>query len=350
MSRLKLLALGLVACSLYGAMPAPEDNDENLDLFCKNRKVYFIDAEFLYWGVNEGATDFALKMNHPAWSSTTSTYAVGKYHSANFSWEPGFRVSFGYFNAPHYWDVYGQYTYLRARGTDEVHAPSDTGKYLLGTWIEPDFGTTGATTPLKKAHSSIEFDYNVIDLLFTRRFHTNPHLRLNVFGGGTAAIFDQDWDVHYTDLNNYKSKIENDWNFGGAGIRLGMRVDWFMGWDIYLTGTGSGAVLAGVYENKAKQTTNAPVAGADNEIPFRNTHFRDTRLTYTAQLLAGPSWQKAFKSVRAEITCAYEFTVWTNLHNIYRSSLAGPQAGKDTYINSSNVSLQGLTVRFNLDF
>jgi len=338
-------------CKLPDPEPlSPEDCEaERLDLFRKNHWVIFTNVEFLLWTVNESALDFAIKMQEPSWSSS-QTYAAGKYKNATFGWDPGVRFSFGYFNAPHYWDIMAQYTFLHADGENTVHAPHETDQFLNGTWIGPDFNTTSAASPLQKAHSKIDLYYNIVDGLFSRRFHPNPHFRMSLFGGATAAFIHQIWHVRYTDKEQDLSKIKNKWSFDGAGARIGITLDWFIRQNFYFSGMISNAILSGVYKNHAFQNTNATVAGANNTLPFRDTHFRDVRLVYTAQFFLGPSWQKAFKKVRTDLFAGYEFTVWNNLHEIYRSSLAGPSAGKDTYINSSVMSLQGLTVRWNLDF
>ena len=347
-----LCLLGLAATSLFADAPAnpPPCPTNDCDLFLKDKPVGFINLEFLYWTVNESATDYALKMKHPAWSTTQLSYATGDFENATFDWSPGGRVSVGYFNAPKFWDVYGQYTFIHAEGKNHAHAPHDANKHLVGTWIGPDFTTTNNAAPLHSAKSNIDLYYNVADVLFSRRFHTNEHLRINVFGGATGAFIHQHWNVRYTDINHQHSKIRNKWNFAGAGLRLGLKVDWFMGWNIYITGLSSYALVSGKYENKAHQKTSAPITGANNTIAFRNSHYDDVRIISNAQFLLGPSWQKAFDSVRTEIFAGYEFTTWTNLHAVYRSSLSGATASKDTYINESPVSLQGLTVRWNLDF
>ncbi len=323
------------------------------DLFKRNHKAWFINAEFLYWTVNEGATDFALKMNRPAWSATNGNYAVGKYQNAKFNWSPGVRASIGYFNAPHYWDAFVQYTYLDVGGKKTVDAPTCPGLYLVGTWPGPDAGLIfGAPPALQQAVSKMDFNYQVGDLLASRRFHTNPHLRVNLFGGVTAAWIHQTWKVRYTNILNQQTKIHNSWKFSGAGLRIGVLVDWFVGADFYLTGMTSSALLSGCYKNHARQSTNATTLPEtiDISVPFRNVHFKDNRLAYTAQFSAGPSWQKNFENNRLVLFAGYELTIWANLHQIYRSTFGIVTAGHETFINDSLVCLQGLTVKAGLDF
>lgn len=328
------------------SQPVPYD----ADLFNKDKSVYFVEAEFLYWLANNGCVDYAVKMDEPAWSDTLPTGAIGNYHSAQFDWSPGFRVSFGHFNAPHYWDVTAQYTYVPASGAKHVRAPKESDAFLNGTWTQPSVGTGTPPPPLQKASSHIELDYNVLDFLFARRFQTNEHLRLNVYGGLTSALIFQKWKISYEDTAKQHSYIYNRFRFEGVGLRLGVKMDWFLGWDLYLTGGASTGIVSGWYKNSVYQKTSAVVVGGDNSRPIRNTQFHDNRLTYTMQSLLGISWQKRFTNVRAEIFAGYEFNMWTNLQQIYRSELSVPTAAKGTIINSSDLSLQGLTIRAGVDF
>ncbi len=329
---------------------ADEEPPYDADLFNKDKSVFFVNAEFLYWIVNEGAVDYAVKMNKPAWSTTQDTFAIGNYQNAHFEWSPGFRVNFGYFRAPHFWDVFLQYTYVPSSGRRTAHAPHSSGEFLNGTWIQPDVGSGTPPAPLEKARCHIDLKYNVLDFLFSRRFHTNEHLRFNVFGGLTSAIIFQKMKVSYHDVNAIKSHITNRWRFEGVGFRAGMKLDWYMGYDIYLVGLLSTAALSGWYKNSAYQKTTVSLLGSNNSRPIRNSRFHDNRLTYTAQFMIGPSWQKRFENMRTEIVLGYEMNIWTNLHQIYRSGFSAPTAAKETFINNSNISLQGLTLRLNLDF
>lgn len=344
------LCAGSILCGAESNNPSakvPYDDD----LYNKDKSVFFFTGDFLYWLVNESVVDYAIKMDHKPWSTTESTAALGNFHNAKFNWSPGFRIGFGHFNAPHYWDVFVQYTYLPAYGENKVHAPKDSDKFLNGTWIQPSAGTGNPPAPLKRAESRIDLRYHVFDLLFTRRFHTNEHLRFNVFGGVTSAFIYQKWDIRYKDINRVHSHLRNRWQFDGAGLRAGVKLDWYMGEaDLYITGLASTAILSGWYKNSAFQKTSVKVADANNSRPIHDSHFHDSRLVYTAQFMAGPSWQKRFKCIRTEVIAGYEFNIWTNLHETYRSSFNAPTATKETFINNSHLSLQGFTVRVNVDF
>jgi len=337
-----LFPIVLLTAPLLQADAPTQAEPYDADLYRKDKMVVFTNLEFLYWIVNEPGLDYALKMEEPAWSAA-NVFANGDFHRATYDWSPGFRINIGWYNAPHYWDVTAQYTFLRDHGTNEVHHPDHASEFLNGTWPHPD--PSAAAVALDEAHSDISFHYNVADLLCSRRFHPNPHFRMKLIAGGTTAWHRQEWDIHYRDVNNNKSHIRNEWRFTGAGLRLGFALDWYMDFcDIYLTGMASTAVLAGRYHNISKQTIST------SETPIRNAHYVDSRLTMHGQFLAGPSWQKRFKSVRTELFLGYELSAWSNLQEVFRSTSGTPQAPKETWINNGMIGLQGLTFRWNLDY
>lgn len=332
----------------YTATPAPVPYDA--DLFSKDKKGPFFNVEFLYWLVNEGGLDYAVKMDQPAWSTEQQTCAIGNYQNGKFDWSPGIRVSVGYFNAPHYWDMFAQYTYLPSSGRNHTHAPEKNEEFLNGTWIQPDVDTNSPPFPLLSASSHLDFTYHLLDLLCSRRFNPNEHLRINLFGGITSGLLYQKWKIDYKDTADQYSHIRHQWRFEGIGARIGLKVDWFLGWDLYLTGITSTAILSGWYKNSAFQKTSALIANANSHRPIRDTQFHDSRLAYQLQLLTGISWQKAFDKVRAEIFAGYEWNGWANLHEVYHSTLAAPTGAKETWVDQSPLSLQGLTTRIGFSF
>ncbi|MGH2611993.1 MAG: Lpg1974 family pore-forming outer membrane protein [Rhabdochlamydiaceae bacterium] len=350
MQKIMIGLIGVTA-SLHGwnKEPPPPKVSYDTDLFRENNKIEFINLEFLYWSVNESAMDYALKMKNPAWGATTE--GVGQYKVIDFGWNPGFRMNIGYFNAPHYWDAYLQYTYFKCTGQDRAHAPKAPDLFLNGTWPQPAFDTQ-EEIPLAKAHSSVEMNLNVLDFLATRRFFPNPHLRMRLYGGATVGWLRQNWEIDYQDTADQTSHLHNHWKFTGAGVKAGYILDWFLGkGGIFFTGAVSAAVYAGDYHNINKQHSSDSNAGEFNTaLPLRNVHYRDTRLVPYFQLLVGPSWQMAFNRFRTELFAGYELNFWTNLHEVYRTTTAAPTQAKQTIMSNSVMGIQGLTARWNFDF
>lgn len=318
--------------------------DGEPDLFKRCDQIVSSHAEFLYWTVIEGDLDYALKMRSDAWGPTNS-YAQGRFEKATYGFDPGFRLGFLYFRAPHYWEVRWQYTRMTNRGTNHSSKPTPGNQFLTGTWPQI------TNQPLAGIKSEIHLNYNVFDWLITRVFFPNPHLRLRVLGGACTVWMDQDWKVRYSDSTPNTTTIRNKWHFVGAGLKSGSMADWYWTGDLYMTAAGYFGVLVGNYSNHARQTTTfQPTVNDDTSVPVRNASFHDTRPTVLMQMMLGPSYQKNFPCNRIEIFAGFEMTSWFNLQEIYRSTSGSPQDAKETWINSSLMALYGLSTRLTVDF
>jgi Legionella pneumophila major outer membrane protein precursor len=316
---------------------------DDSDLFKRCDKVIFTNLEFLYWKVEEGADDYAIKMTKPPRNATTTLQAQGEYERASFDWSPGLRASVGYFNAPKYWEIRAQYTWLYSKGNESVLA-TGANLFLNGTF------TQYLLNSLTSAETKNQLHYHVADILVDRMFLPNPHLRMRLYVGLTGGFFDQKWGIRYLDDIN-TTTVMNQWDFSGGGFRVGASVDWFWGCDFYVTGLVTFASLVGRYKNFSDINTDANVSGSDNvEIPFKETTFKDTRLVFQPQFYLGPSYQRSFCCNRFEIFAGYELNAWFNLIEVFRSSQNSAEQSKETFINTSVLGLHGLTVRATFDF
>lgn len=81
------------------------------DLFHKQQKVFHIDTELLLWTVQSGGLYYAALPNHCASPFQIFT-PTGRYERTKYDWTPGFRITMGFFHAPHYWNAYAQYIFF----------------------------------------------------------------------------------------------------------------------------------------------------------------------------------------------------------------------------------------------
>ncbi len=321
-----------------------EENEEEPDLFRRNAQIYSGHIEFLFWRLQEGALEYAQKMSHPGWGPT-ECFAEGKYKNATFNGDPGFRLSLIYFRAPHFWEYWMQYARFTTRGSNSSGKPKSSSEFLTGTYPQI------FTAPIAKAKSYIHVNYNLADLLVTRVFIPNPHLRLRAVGGAAVTWMDQFWKILYRDSVGDHTKIANSWRYIGAGLKVGTIFDWYWTWDLYLTGTQSFAGFLGSYHNDSRQTTNfTPGPGFNPDLPIRSTHYSDIRAAFETQFSIGPSYQKNLSDSRFEFFVGWEVTAWFNLQETYHSTSGSPSEAKEPWINTSLLALQGLTVRAIYDF
>lgn len=308
-----------------------------------HRRQTFVSTEFLYWVVEEGAMDFAIKMREAAYGPTPA-FATGKYQVAKYDWRPGFRISAGWYNEPKYWEVFAQYTWFYDKGINHAQKPSEFDLFLNSTW-----GILSAP-PLETAKSHLCVHYHVADALVSRVFDPNPHFRFRLVGGATAAFVKQNWHLIYSSATD-EDRLKNSWRYFGGGFRLGMTADWFWTSHVYLSGRTSIATLIGTYKNNATQTTTANPGGVnDPSLPVRHSRFKDHRFAFHVQFMLGPSWQQIFDCWAFEFFAGYEFNIWLNIHELFRSTQSGPSSPKGTRMENGMFGLQGLTARLTIGF
>ncbi len=312
--------------------------------FFVERCQTFVSTEFLYWTADEGALDYAIKMNRPAWGPSDA-FATGKYQTAAYEFRPGYRLSLAWYNEPKYWEITGQYTWLYDKGSDRTNKPSEPDLFVNSTW------NTITADPLRKATSLIDLHYHLGDVYVARIFDPNPHLRLRLIGGLTLAHIEQSWKVRYSNFLDEHDRIKNKWRYFGGGLRLATTVDWFWFWQVYLTGKVSFATLLGTYKNQAIQRTNVALTPQDNpEINVRDITYDDHRFAFHTQFLVGPSFQLPCECWSMEIFAGYEFNIWMNLQEVYRSTQSGPSGAKETRLATGLFGLHGLTARLTIGF
>src|SRR5690242_15814411 len=120
-SWIKLFCVAALNLSALGKQESPP---YDADLFRKDEQVFSAHAELLYWTVEEGALDYALKMKTPGWGPS-GNYAQGNFQTAGFNFQPGFRAALSFYRAAHYWEVKWQYARLTLTGSN--HATMPTG-------------------------------------------------------------------------------------------------------------------------------------------------------------------------------------------------------------------------------
>lgn len=299
------------------------------------RSQFFINTEFLYWTVEEGVLDYAVRMN----KSTTGdpTFAIGNYKIADYDFRPGYRVSIAWYNCPKYWEATAQYTWLYNKGSNSAFDPSEEDRFLNPTW------QTISQGPFQKASSLIDLHYHVGDLIIARVFDPNPHLRMRLLGGLTSSYIEQSWKIRYRNFDDEFDRVKNKWRFFGGGVRLGTTIDWFWGYQFYLTGRANFATLLGTYKNEARQITT-------DKVLVRDATYDDHRFALHGQVMLGPSWQKPCECWSIEAFVGYEFNVWLNLQEIIRSDLSDIENPKETRHARGLFGLHGLTARLTLGF
>lgn len=335
-----LLCLSLIAeecereCICEPEWPLPPCNPCEPPLFVYNCMTW-VNTEFLFWSADVGSVDYAVKMNQS--TTAPATFAIGHYQEAKYKWEPGFRVAIGYYNYPRFWEVAAQYTWFYDKGHHHVQAPDVAGEFLNPTW------NTVTAPPFQRASSLIDLHYHLGDLIVARIFDTNPHMRLKLLGAITSGYISQSWKMRFSDFNGSFDRIKSRWHYIATGLRMGVSIDWFWGYQFYFTGKATIATLVGSYKNKTIDRLQSGVIVGD-------ATYKDTRVAFHSQILLGPSWQRPCECWTMEFFAGYELNSWLNLHETFRSQLSAQNAQKETRHASGFLGMQGLTARLTIGF
>lgn len=325
----------------------PLENDERLFPRCKE---IFGNLEFLYWTVEEGALDYAIKRKEQGWAPNTESFhfANGKVKKTTFDFHPGVRALIGFYNAPKFWEIFAQYTYFQDSGRDKARKPQENDLFLVGTFPQASdfFGNF-----LSMAKSKVDLHYQLVDVMFSRVFDPNPHLRMRMLAGISGAFLNQMHQIDYFDNECVNTHIRNSWNYNAGGLRVGLAADWWWKWGLYFTGKASLAGFSGRYTNRARVDTDfQPSPAFDIEANVQDISYHDSRYAQHLQLLLGPAWHHIGCSYHFEIFIGYEMNGWLNLQEVYRSTSSFPSNSAQLMQTTSALMLQGLTIRATAGF
>ncbi len=313
----------------------PSSEEKPQDLFQSDRPAFVLSGEWIFWTVAGGGRNYATRMTHPL-PDSDQTLAQGDVAHASFDWDSGYRFSFGYFRAPHYWEAKIDYTFLHVNGSDQTSRAASAGLFLNPTF--PYF----SSEPIERALSSTRLHYQLANIIAYRVFllPNNPHFRLKLGAAITATWLRQSWNIRYCAADE-TTEIKNRWRYWGIGPRVAVHFDWFWGYDIYITGKYSTALVGGHYRNRFREETT---------VPKGDGLLKEGRLSLNVSFSLGPSYQKSFSWGRIELFAGYELTLWSNLQDTYQSLPSAPAAAKQLWSNRGLLTLHGLTTRLTLNF
>lgn len=346
MKTLGFLSLALVSTVCADvAQAAPEPRPYDYDLFSKDRECEYLDLEALIFKLlNNQAVGSIATSPIQQTNATTSPKTSEQIQNLNWLWRPGFRVTVGYFNAPKYWEVMGQYTWFEDRGHKTIKSPDPTQQYLrVGCYLPLE--STYASAKLNKIQATGQLYYNDLSVLVSRNFYPNAHLRLRVIGGLTSMWAHQESYLENT-FTGVSGTLNNKFHskYWGVGFKMGTSADWYWGKDFYLTGKVFWSIITGRWNTNTKVTNSAGIL-------YNQVSDAAYNATQNFQFLFGPSYQKSYDKMRWELFVGYEFNTWLGALTSYNY----PQAsnGQSWVLPQKffeDLTLTGLNVRLTLDF
>jgi len=301
----------------------------------------FSSIEFLWWKASPDSLRFATSgVRVQSGSSITSS---GKTYSINPSFQPGFRVAFGFYPGHDGWDISAKYTWYHS--DNEQNASDANGNMLPFT-----LSTAGAFTVngVTSAKSAWDLHYNVLDLELGREFFLSKFLALRIFASLKGAWINQDWDTKYhSNEITFNSggtlpgeiKSNQDQDSWGVGIRMGLNGTWtlFKGFSIV-----SDASFSSVWTDYNVSRKDAVTQNGLASISTANVRSSPNTAIINVDLLLGLKGAWHLQNDRYYLTAqvGWENQLWINYgHFLF---LSGSSNG--------DLSLFGLSAKIGFEF
>ena len=326
-----------------------------------------IAADLLYWSANEDGLEYGTKIvGGPVAGENARTKS--KLLDLDFEWNPGFRINLGYlFNHYDHYSLSASWTHIRnkahghhtAEGIESETGPVNT---IISPWVNL---LSQLTNGAVSAHASWHVDYDTVDLNFGRSFYLSKRFVLDPYFGLRGAQILQHYHAKYKTVflpsagqpsfvQDVTFKANN--NFTAIGARGGTEMLWRLGKNWHLFSQLSANILYGKFNVHMKNINDQGLSqgGAPAEpLDYLATEkFWRVRLNFEEAI--GLGWEVFFCKDKCHfaLRAAYELSQWLNQNELFYTLY---NLGQDTISNvpirnQGDLSFQGLTVGFHLDF
>jgi hypothetical protein len=287
---------------------------------------FFITADFLWWKLYEGGTEYALKDE----LNFDENHIKGPVKHLNFEWEPGYKVGIGTLFDYDSWNLFLNFTSFTTHAHNSAFSKHDSLIPLIGI----------QTLTFAKARAHWKVDFRNLDFVLGRDYFVSKYLALHPFFGIDSAWIHQHRKLHFEHPSTLKLKGKN--NFWGIGPKLGTESQFYLGRNFSIYGDIAGALLWGKFEVDEKEDN------LSNETEYYDFESHTHRMVATIGFGLGVAFETNFchDHYHFLIKAGYESQYWwkQNQFPIFDDS-----ARKFTR-QSEDLSMQGLTAHLRLDF
>ncbi len=274
---------------------------------------------------------------------------IGTQINMDFDYKPGFQVAVGgYFDYDN-WDMMGQYTWFH--GSQNKHTSVTTNQQIFPNWGHPLFQGSNAYNSVK---GNWDLKMDILEFDLGRWYYVGTQLTFRPSLGARAAWIRQNATVTYTnngtlgfgtttDTNVNKSKTRS-W---AIGPEVTLDTNWTLGKGFRLYGFGEADLLFTKY-TKATNHVAHTTAVATPAFKADGSKILAVRTHLDLELGFGWSTYIDCHGWFLDIAAGYGFQVFfdQNMFPYYNDDIMVAQS----IAPMGNLYLQGLTVRFKLDF
>lgn len=310
----------------------------------------FITADFLYWMVREDHLGYVYSTGQQA----DGAPAKGHVFHPNFKMKPGFKVGLG-MNFDHDgWDIFAEYTWIRARNITGSAVPTAT------TVIFDDFWLAGVGADVITS-ASVEWDlhsFNVIDLELGRNFYVSRYLMLRPHFGLKGTWQKQNYNVTINETSGgvivptvpaglYTSNMSQRQKFWGIGIRAGLDTAWHFSRSFSLVGEVALSGLYGQFEDNrfgtSFNTTTGTFFVSPTTLGTINTDNNFHTIKPVIEWMLGLRWEMytCDNEYHFAFEAGWEEQYWADQNQFFSFRSEG---------EGGDLNFQGLTVKVRFDF
>lgn len=300
---------------------------------------WFLSFDVLYWQVKIGGTEYALSDQ----DQQATVPIHGKYRGIDFNWDWGFRAGLGYNFIHGDWDIYANFTYLNT-GNNSMVTGEGNGCVIpqLGLAVVAANSFNAAA----KATSEYKFTFDRIDLELGRNYYVSRDLSFRPHFGLMTAWINQKQLTRYTgrDLGVNTAHVKDRDDFWGIGPRTGVNSKWYLTNGFSVLGNASASLVYGLHGVRHKNWLSS-----SPETHYANVSANMHKFSPTMMLQLGLTYDRYIYNDKQHINVSlfWDTQYWWRMNQNLRSTFESPIK----YIrNSEDLSLQGITLSFRLDF
>jgi len=305
----------------------------------QNANGVTISGSFLYWKAYEDGLDFVIKNG-----GATTINDDGAVERADFNWNCGTRVDFGY-EVPHKrMDLNLCWTWYKTSGRfdDAVTSPNA----LFSVWSIPN----GAGTQwdyIGKADTNLQFnslDLGMSGTFAPRRFlEITPSINLSMLWVHQKFDFNLSGGPGIGGHTVVDDQIDMKNNFFGVGPKAGIDTLWNLGYGFGMVGNFNVSILYGHFHVSQHETVifrgTAPIVYLDLDKNFYN----DPRVNF--DLMLGVRWDKMLYQGKYHLLleAGWENLIFMGQNQLMRFNNTAHPANNSTI--NGDLALQGLSLR-----
>ena len=198
------------------------------------------------------------------------------------------------------------------------------------------------TLSFSKADAHWHVDFYDLDLVLGRNYFVSRYLALHPYFGLTSAWIQQHRHVRFEEPSGDLMKLRSKNNFWGIGPRLGIDSQFYLGRNFSLYGNFSGALLWGDFHVREKESF--PL----DDLEIYNLRDNLHRMVSTVGFGLGIAYETNFNhdANHFMVKAGYEGQYWWRQNQLPIFNAFALNFTRQ----SEDMSMQGLTVDFRLDF